>query len=113
MRFPTSYKLSGCKSEDLSQSAFLVKMSYTLDLFSLGVLKEDRWWDNLYHLACDYIWGGKEKKKKRGKEKKPRETDRHELYISEQRCNHFRRRFAQAHHQHVSLNIIIAVLKER
>lgn len=37
----------------------------------------------------------KEKKEKR-KEKKLRETDRHELYISEQRCNHLRHRFAQA-----------------
>lgn len=83
MRFPASYKLSGCKSEDLSQSAFLVKMSYTLDLFSLGVLKEDRWWDNLYHLACDYIWGGKKKKKRREKKRnRERQTDMSYTYLS-------------------------------
>lgn len=95
MGFPASYKLSGCKSEVLLQLAFLVKMSYTSDLFSLRVLKKgDRWLDNLYHLACGYIWKKKGEEKRR--EKKPRETDRHELYISEQRCIHFRHGFAQA-----------------
>lgn len=85
--------MSGGKSEDLLQLAFLVKMSCTSDLFSLRVLKKgDRWLDNLYHLACSYIWGKKEEKRKETE----RDTDRHELYISEQRCNHFRHRFAQA-----------------
>lgn len=52
MGFPTSYKMSGHKSQDLLQLAFLAKTSYASDLFSLRVLKKgDRWLDNLYHLA--------------------------------------------------------------
>lgn len=73
MGFPASYKLSGCESEDLLQLAFLVKMSYTSDLFSLGALKKgDRWLDNLYHLACSYIW--KKRKEKRKETERDRQT---------------------------------------
>jgi len=70
MVFPASYKMSGCKSEDLLQLAFLVKTSYTSDPFSLVVLKKgDRWLDNLYHLACGYIWKKRREEKRKGTER--------------------------------------------
>lgn len=103
MGFPASYKLSGCKSEVLLQLAFLVKMSYTSDLFSLRVLKKgDRWLDNLYHLACGYIWKKKRREEKRNQE---RQTDMSYTYLSRD-ASILDTDLLRQHQQYVLLNII-------
>lgn len=84
-------------------------MSYTSDLFSLGVLKKgDRWLDNLYHLACSYIWKKKIREKKRNQE---RQTDMSYTYLSRDAII-LDTDLLRQHHQYVSLNIIMAILNE-
>lgn len=86
-------------------------MSYASDLFSLRVLKKgDRWLDNLYHLACSYIW--KKKKRREKKRNRERQTDMSYTYLSRDAII-LDTDLLRQHHQYLSLNIIMTILNER